>query len=91
MFSIITRSNDFSVFSYFDVVDAIFKVLNVKILPEGVEIFDFLFISKLFLNFQSKYNFQSDLSYDLKQKSYAQRPPSYTRGRHSGVAPHLQF
>ena len=68
-----------------------FLVLNVKKLPEGVGIFGFLFISKLFLDFQSEYHFQSDLSCDLKQKRYAQRPPSYTGGRHDAVTPHLQF
>jgi hypothetical protein len=51
----------------------------------------------LFLNFQSKYHFQSDLSYNLKQERYAQWPPSYTGGRcisstySAAVAPHLQF
>ena len=55
-----------------------FLVSNVKKLLEGVGILGFLYISKLFLDFQSKYHFQSDLSYDLKQKRYAQRPPSYT-------------
>ena len=68
-----------------------FLVLNVKKLPEGVGIFGFLFILKLFLYFQRKYHFQSDFSYDLKQKKCAQRPPSYTRGRHAAVALHLQF
>ena len=29
--------------------------------------------------------------YDLKQKRYAQRPPSYIGGRHAGVTPHLFF
>ena len=47
----------------------------------------FLFMSKLFLDFQSKYHFQSDLSYDLKQKRYAQQPPAYTGGRHASVTP----
>jgi hypothetical protein len=55
-----------------------------------VQIFGLL-CSKLLLDFQSKYHFQSDLSYDLKQKRCAQRPPSYTGGRHTMVAPHLQF
>ena len=59
-------------------------------LPEGVWIFCFLFISKLFLNFQSKYNFQSDISYDYKQEKYAQWPPSYSRGHCISVTV-LQF
>ena len=69
----------------------LFFSFNVKKLPEGVQIFCFLFISKLLLDFQSKYHFQSDLNYNLKQKRYTQQPPSSTRGRHAVVVPHLQF
>ena len=54
---------------------------NIGIFLKMSKNFSFLFMSKLFLDFQSKYNFQSDLSYHLKQERYAQRPPSYTGGR----------
>ena len=40
---------------------AIFS-LNVKKITEGVSIFGFVFLSKLCPDFQSKYNFQTDLS-----------------------------